>query len=146
MKSHALLAAEAACRELVLQGVDAVDHGDYAAFAAIFLPDGVLVRPDGSELRGRDAIVQAYASRNPDRLTQHLICNDRVEVDEAAGTAQSHCKVLLWSSLHSTECTPRGRLADGTTQVGEMVDVMRKSPEGWRIQTRHARFLLHSGG
>lgn len=143
MKNVSLLASEAQCREVVLQAADAVDSADWQRFAALFLPAGILVRPDGSELCGRSAIVQAYQARDPDRLTEHLICNHRVEVDESAGTATSRCKVLLWSSKHSAELTPKGRLADATAQVGEMVDSLQHTPEGWRISSRRARFTLY---
>jgi uncharacterized protein (TIGR02246 family) len=144
MKSLAVLRAEAACREVVLQAAQAVDSGDCHGFVALFLPDGVLVRPDGSKLQGREAIVQAYQARDPDRSTQHLVCNQQVEFNEAAGTAVARCKVLLWSGRHSAMETPKGRPADAITQVGEMVDEMVLTPEGWRIQSRHARFILYS--
>ncbi len=146
MKTHTELAAEAECRAVVLQGADAVDSGDAAGFAALFEPEGTLVRPDGSVLQGRAAIAQAYANRDADRLTQHLVCNHVVEVDEAAGVAQSRCKVLLWSGRHSSPSTAQGRPADALTQVGEFVDQLEHTPEGWRIRSRRARFVLYRDG
>jgi uncharacterized protein (TIGR02246 family) len=143
MSTLALLTAEAECRALVLQGAAAVDGGDAAGFAALFVPDGRLLRPDGSVLQGRAAIAAAYARRDPDRLTQHLLCNHSVVVDEAAGTAQSHCKVLLWSGRHSTPPTARGRPADALAQVGELRDILERTPEGWRIRSRQAQFILY---
>ncbi|MEY4737374.1 MAG: hypothetical protein RL302_1693 [Pseudomonadota bacterium] len=144
MKSLAVLQAEAACRELVLQAAQAVDSSDYAGFVALFFPDGVLVRPDGSKLQGREAIVQAYQARDPNRLTQHLVSNQQVEVNQATGTAVARCKVLLWSGQRSAVETPKGRPADAMAQVGEMVDEMALTPEGWRIRTRQARFIFYS--
>jgi uncharacterized protein (TIGR02246 family) len=144
MKSLALLQAQAACREVVLQAAQAVDSGDYDSFAALFLPDGVLVRPDGSKLQGREAIVQAYRARDPDRLTQHLVSNQQVEVNEVTGTAVARCKVLLWSGRRSAIETAKGRPADAMAQVGEMVDEMALTPEGWRIRRRQARFILYN--
>jgi len=145
MKNLSVLAAEAQCREVVLQAADAVDRADWQSLAALFLQTGILVRPDGTELRGPTAIVEAYQARDPDRLTEHLICNHQVEVNESAGTATSRCKVLLWSSKHSAELTPKGRLADAMAQVGEMVDVLLHTPDGWRIASRRARFTLYRG-
>lgn len=142
MSSLELLAAEAACRALVLQGVEAVDSGDAAGFAALFMPDGLLVRPDGSLLQGRAAIAGAYATRDPDRLTQHLLCNQQVKVDLAAGAALVRSKVLLWTGRHSTPQTPKGRAADALTQVGELVDTLAHTTEGWRIRSRQAQFIL----
>lgn len=94
-------------------------------------------------LQGQAAIVQAYRARNPDRLTQHLLCNHRVEADMATQTAVSRCKVLLWSGLHSAQATPQGRPADALTQVGEFVDTLEHSGAGWRIRRREAVFILH---
>lgn len=48
MKTIDTLIAEDACRVLVLKGAEAVDAGDAVGFAALFTPDGVLVRPDTS--------------------------------------------------------------------------------------------------
>lgn len=139
------LVAEAACRDLVLAAADAVDGRDFLAFADLFETRGVLVRPDGSELVGRPAIVAAYAARDPERLTRHLVSNQRVRVDLAAGTAQAACSVLLWSGRHSDATTPRGRPADAQQQVGEIRDLLAKTPEGWRIRRREAWFTLFRG-
>lgn len=136
------LRAEAACRDLVLAAADAVDGRDFLAFADLFEMRGVLVRPDGTELVGRPAIVAAYAARDPERLTRHLVSNQRVRVDLAAGTAQAACTVLLWSGRHSDALTPRGRPADALQQVGEIRDLLAKTPEGWRIRRREAWFTL----
>jgi hypothetical protein len=136
------LVAEAACRDLVLAAADAVDGRDFLAFADLFEVRGVLVRPDGTELVGRPAIVAAYAARDPERLTRHLVSNQRVRVDLAAGTAQAACTVLLWSGRHSDATTPRGRPADAQQQVGEIRDLLVKTPEGWRIRRREAWFTL----
>jgi len=139
------LVAEAACRDLVLAAADAVDGRDFLALADLFETRGVLVRPDGTELVGRPAIVAAYAARDPERLTRHLVSNQRVRVDLAAGTAQAACTVLLWSGRHSDASTPRGRPADAQQQVGEIRDLLAKTPEGWRIRRREAWFTLFRG-
>jgi hypothetical protein len=140
------LLAQQACRDLVLGAADAVDSRQFSALAALFDTDGVLVRPDGVELRGRDAIVAAYAARDPDRLTRHLVSNQRVTVDLAAGTARSTCAVLLWSGKHSDATTARGRPADPVQQVGEIHDLLARTPEGWRIRRREAWFTLFQTG
>lgn len=137
-----MLIAEDACRALVLKAAEAVDAGDAAGFAALFTPDGVLVRPDGNRLQGHAAITQAYAARDPDRLTQHLLCNHTVALDVAPGSAVSRCKVLLWSGRHSAVPGKQGRPAEGPTQVGAFLDTLLQTAEGWRIQTRRAHFIL----
>lgn len=143
MKSLDWLAAQAECRALVLRGVEAVDGGDAMGFASLFLPDGVLVRTDGSVLHGPQEIGRAYAARDPDRLTQHLICNQVVELDTETGSALSRCKVLLWSAQRSAPLTPQGRRANAMMQVGEFLDVMQNTSNGWRIRSRKAQFILY---
>jgi len=103
-------AAEAECRALVLQAADAVDRSDAPAFAALFVADGTLVRPDGSLLQGRAAIAAAYAARDPDRLTQHLVSNQLVTLQPDGAAALVRSKVLLWSGRHSAPLTPQGGL------------------------------------
>ncbi|MFC7409850.1 nuclear transport factor 2 family protein [Hydrogenophaga atypica] len=136
------LLAEQACRDLVLAAADAVDGRDFLAFADLFEVRGVLVRPDGTELVGRPAIVAAYAARDPERLTRHLVSNLRVRLDLALGTALATCTVLLWSGRHSDAATQRGRPADPQQQVGEFRDLLVKTSEGWRIRRREAGFTL----
>jgi ketosteroid isomerase-like protein len=133
---------ENACRALAVAAAEAIDGRDFAALVQLFEPDGVLVRPDGVELSGHAAILAAYAARSPDRLTRHLLCNPRVAVDLAAGTAQAACTVLLWSGRHSDAPTPRGRPADPVQQVGEIRDLCARTSEGWRIRRREAWFTL----
>jgi len=93
-------------------------------------------------LQGRAAIAAAYAARDPDRLTQHLVCNQYVDFDAQATGATVRSKVLLWSGRHSSPLTPQGRAADALSQVGEFLDVLVLTPEGWRIRRREARFIL----
>ena len=138
------LLAESACRALVLAAADAVDRQDHAAFVALFTLDGVLVRPDGTLLQGRDAIHAAYAARPAERMTRHLICNQAVQLGPDATTATSRCTVLLWSGRRSDPETPKGRPADGVQQVGEIDDELVLTGEGWRIARREARFVFHT--
>ena len=139
------LLAESACHALVLAAADAVDRQDPAAFVALFTPDGVLVRPDGSLLQGRDTIHAAYAARPAERMTRHLICNQAVQLGPDGTTATSRCTVLLWSGRRSDPETPKGRPADGLQQVGEIDDELVLTGEGWRIARRDARFVFYTG-
>lgn len=137
-----LLLAEHACRQVVVQSAQAVDQQDYAAFAALFTPQGVLVRPDGTRLEGRAAIEQAYAQRSAERLTRHLITNHLVLVRDAT-RASSTCTVLLWTGSHKDAGSTQGRPADPTQLLGEFLDELALTPEGWRIRQRQASFILH---
>jgi uncharacterized protein (TIGR02246 family) len=134
------------CRDLIILAAHLQDSRDLAAFAACFAPDGVLVRPSGEPLKGLAAIEAAYRARDPQRITQHLVMNQRVEAldPDASGAlkARVHSKVLLWSSHDSKELTPKGRQADPTQQIGEFEDILVFHGPSWRIARRQASFLL----
>jgi uncharacterized protein (TIGR02246 family) len=134
------LLAEKACRDLVVAAAAAVDLQDYNALVQLFTPDATLTRPDGVVLTGHQAIHAAYAARDPDRLTQHLVSNHVVEVAPDHTTAHSHCAILLWSGQRTSLLSAKGRLADVQQQVGEIADSLVLQADGWRIQTRVARF------
>ena len=136
------LLVQQACQDTVIATARAVDAQDHAALAQLFTPDGILVRPDGQEAQGRAAIEAAYAARDPDRMTLHLLTNFRVE-PLGHGAARASCAVLLRTSRHSAEGGPRGRPADAAQLLGEFQDELVLTPEGWRIRRREARFLMH---
>lgn len=136
------LLIEDACRQLVLRAAAAADGHDADGLAALFAPDGVLQRPTGDPLHGREAIRAAYAARPRSRLTRHLVTNTRVEV-ESAGAARAHSLVLLWSGSTDDADGPQGRPASGPALVGEFDDVMVLSEGAWCIAHRVARFVLH---
>ena len=137
----AALLAKQACREVVLQAAEAVDAQDYDTFVALFTEDADLVRPGGPELKGRAEILRAYRSKDPHRVTHHLICNHLVTVT-AADTAASRCRVLLYASDQRRELTPKGRQADAQQMAGVIEDALVLTDEGWKIQRRHAWFEL----
>lgn len=137
----AALLAKQACREVVLQAADAVDAQDYDAFVALFTEDATLVRPGGPELKGRAEILQAYRSKDPHRMTHHVICNHQVALT-APDKAASRCKVLLYASDQRRELTPKGRLADAQQMAGVIEDALVLTATGWQIQNRQAWFEL----
>ncbi len=139
------LQAESVCRHIVLAAARAVDDQDYAALAALFAPDGELVRPGGEPLVGPEAIHASYAAKDPERLTQHIVCNHVVKVDSAT-SARSRCTVILWSSRRSEELTPKGRKADPLQQVGEIEDEFVNTGDGWKIRRRRAWFTMYAPG
>jgi len=139
------LQAESACRHIVLAAARAVDDQDYPALAALFAPEGELVRPGGQPLVGPAAILASYAAKDPERLTQHIVCNHVVTADSDTA-ARSRCTVILWSSRRSEELTPKGRKADPLQQVGEIEDEFVKTAEGWKIRRRRAWFTMYAPG
>ena len=141
MDALALLQAEQACRDLIVAAADAVDQQAYETLVQLFSQDAVLVRPGGVELRGRAEILASYASKDPNRLTHHLVCNHQVQV-APSGVAESRCKVLLYVSDKRREVTAQGRLADPKFQVGTIQDALVLTDAGWKIHKRTAWFDL----
>lgn len=139
-----LLLAEREVRQVVLASARLVDAQDWRGFADLFADDGELTRPDGSLMRGRGAVFQAYAARDPERLTQHVLTNHEVSV-QGPQQAQSRCLVLLWTGRRSDLPAPKGRPADAAQQLGEFVDQLVRTPQGWRIARREARFMFQRG-
>jgi uncharacterized protein (TIGR02246 family) len=140
----AQLLAEKHCRDLVLSAADAVDRQDYDVFVALFIEDALLVRPGGEPLQGRDAILASYRAKSPERLTRHLISNQRVTLD-SPDSAQSTCMVLLYVSNKSQELTSQGRLAEAGPQLGQFEDQLIRTGQGWRIARRKAWFEMRVG-
>jgi ketosteroid isomerase-like protein len=135
----ALLLADKDCRDVVLAAAYAVDSQDYDAFVACFTVDANVVRPGGSVLAGRAEILASYKAKPPNRLTKHVVCNHSIDVP-TADSAVSRCMVLLYVSDTSRPSAPQGRPADAAHQVGQIVDQLVRTPEGWKIQQRNAWF------
>ena len=136
---------EAACRDTVTRAARLVDQQDYDAFAALFTEDGVLQRPAGEPLLGREAMVAAYRARPASRITRHLLAGTVVDV-QSADEALAFSNVLLWVGDRSDDAGPNGRPARGAQVAGEFEDRLRRCDDGrWRISHRSARFLLHTG-
>ena len=136
------LLIERTCSRLVLLAAEHADHHRPAEFAALFAPDAVLSRPNAEPLRGREAIRAAYAQRPANRITRHVVTNLRVDVLSAAD-ARATSVVLLWAGSTDDEPGPRGRPAHAGQVLGEFDDRFALTPEGWRIVSRQASFLLH---
>lgn len=141
MDAVALWLAQSQCRDVVMAAAEAVDCQQYEQFVDCFTEDAVLQRPAGTPLNGRAAILASYAQKSPDRLTLHLLCNHRVTVDPS-GVAESSCKVLLYVSDRRRPLVPEGRRADTRHHVGQFLDRLVLTPEGWRIQNRKAWFVM----
>ena len=119
---------ERACERLVLDFAYFSDHWEYESLGALFTEQGIMVRPSGTRLEGRDAIVAAYRATPADRITRHICTNIRITVespDRATG--------ITYATVYSNSATPK---------IGEFEDEFRRTPEGWRIASRIARFVI----
>lgn len=139
-----VLMAEREVRAAVLASARLVDAQDWRGFADLFAAEGELMRPDGTLMQGREAVFQAYSARDPERLTQHVLTNHEVDVVSKV-QARSRCLVLLWSGKRGDAVGPKGRPADAAQQLGEFVDTLVRTPQGWCIARREARFMFQRG-
>lgn len=136
---------EGACQRLIYLAAARVDAGDYAAFCGLFTADGLLVRPDGSSLRGPDAILAAYRARPAHRMTRHVVSNTFF-FDVSAQSCRATSLVTLWGCDSRTVCGPSGYPVEQPLILGEFDDSFHREEAGWRIATRRARFLMHTPG
>ena len=138
--------ARQACHDLVIRFVSCNDKRDAQGVAALFAEDGMLVRPNGDTLTGPAAIAAAYADRPADRITRHLVGNVLIDVSSPT-TATGTSTVLLWSGSAADAAGPFGRPMKNREVMGEFEDSFVKTPGGWRIARREARFVfVREGG
>jgi uncharacterized protein (TIGR02246 family) len=131
-----------ACRDLVLRAAAHTDAQAHERFAALFTPEGVLVRPGAEPLVGRAAIVASYRTRPATRITRHLVTDTLVQV-ESPTRARARSNVLLWTGSADTPVERYGRRADAVEALGTFDDVIERTQEGWRIARREASFQLY---
>ena len=135
---------ERACERLVLDFVDRSDRQDYEALAALFAPNATLIRPNGDELVGRDAIIKSYQAKAGARITRHFCTNIRITV-ESTERARGLTYALVYSAVASRP--PEGHFgipAEPRHLVGEFEDEFVRTPQGWRFSSRKARFVMHT--
>jgi uncharacterized protein (TIGR02246 family) len=136
------LMIERACTRLVVDSATCNDQREWAALAALYTPDGVVVRPNGQRLEGRAEIEAAYAAGPPERVTRHLCTNVTVEVD-GPDDAHASTTVLIVSGTRSDDPDVRFGIEPSERHlVGEFADRFARTEEGWRIAERRASLSM----
>lgn len=128
MTEKEIIAIERACERLVVDFAYFSDRREYDLLGALFVADGTMTRPSGNVLAGREAIVRSYKATPAERVTRHICTNIRIEVESV-----DQARGMTYALVYSTNGNPR---------VGEFEDEFLRSPEGWRIATRIARFVI----
>jgi len=130
----------AQCQALVLQAARCVDAGQYAELSALFTVDAVLIRPNGAELRGREAIQKSYQAGHTELIKRHIVTQS-VCVSQSPGSLKLLTTVILWKELPAA---PEGNtgLPKAEQILGEFEDEFASDGEVWLIRHRTARFLL----
>ena len=139
-----IIAIEHACERLVLDAVDFVDRQDYAGFAALFVPDGAMVRPSGDQLVGPPAILKAYTSRPGGRITRHVCTNIRITVESPDRARGLTYAVVYGANAGEQVEGAFGVQAEARRLVGEFEDEFVRTNDGWRFRLRLARFVMHT--
>ncbi|MEG3143141.1 nuclear transport factor 2 family protein [Sphingomonas sp. RT2P30] len=117
---------DAACRDLVVRALRALDERDYNGVAGRFATDGVWER-GGTELLGPQAVLAALEKRPADLETRHLTANMIVdfESDQAATVRYN----LLAYAQTATQASHLHAIFDAT-------DTVVREGEGWRFARR----------
>jgi hypothetical protein len=137
------LAIERACERLILDFAYFSDHVQYESLVQLFTPDGVMHRPNGDLLEGRDAILKAYRARPAGRITRHICTNIRISV-ESADSARGLTYAMLYSGNSNEPANGHFGFKVEQQLVGEFEDEFVRTAEGWRIGIRRARFMMHT--
>ena len=103
--------------------VKAALAADWAALASTYTEDGIVLPPNGPEVRGRAAIQKFYAGPKVTVLKVNL-----VEIDGQGDLAYTR-------GTYDIEVMPPGARAP-TKDTGKFVDVWRKQPDGSWLDTR----------
>ena len=86
---------ERACTHAVLAYGDAWDHGDGSKFANLFTEDAVLDLGTGPA-KGKAAIAELFAKRNPTSSTRHVMTNIQITAQEG-GRAEGLSYLTLFA-------------------------------------------------
>ena len=94
-----------------------------AGMAALYAPDGVLVAPSGSLVRGRQALTTYYANRFASGASGHAIKVVEVHVQGNGGYGLAQFAV-----------TVPGANGDVREEHGSIVAVYRRDADGWHLR------------
>lgn len=132
-------ADEAACAALVRRSARCVDSNDLDGLCDCFAPDAVLVRPSGQRIEGREAIREAYAGRDPQRLTVHVLADIACEAI-SADQVQVFSRVLLYQGVRAQD---NGPVPPQAKAVGSFEDHLLRVGHRWQIVRRVACFQFY---
>jgi uncharacterized protein (TIGR02246 family) len=121
-----------ACTDVTNRFFRCLDRRQYEELADLFTPDGAWVR-QGTELRGRAAIVAALAERPAALATRHLVSNVWVDV-VTPETAHAHYDVSVY--------TQSGASPPRHAQILSGIDRLVRVGDAWRIDRKEAQPAL----
>jgi hypothetical protein len=145
MTEQETLSIEHACRRLILDFAFYSDRREYETLAALFTVQGTLTRPSGEVLVGQDAIVASYRGKASTRITRHICTNIRITVESSQRARGLTYAIVFGADSHQKPVEHFGIRADARQLVGEFEDLFAMTSEGWRFESRIARFTMFTG-
>ncbi len=129
------LIAEQACTRLILTYASLLDAYQWDDVAALYVPEGRMSRPTAPDdfLVGREAILASFKARPP-RISRH-ICSNIIVTPESDSRALAVSQILLFTG----SAAPDGGVpvqSASPPMVGTYQDVMVKTADGWRFESR----------
>ena len=117
---------------------------DVAHLRRLFTPDAKVVRPNGAETVGPEAIGASHAeSMARFSATQHLLLVPDVVLDGDAATARANLVAMhLWAEAKGRVQSMEDCFVAGGVIVARLV----RTPEGWKISNVENRVVWRGGG
>lgn len=126
---------EQACMKLQAQYGVFADRGDVEGFTNLFAPDGSVEVPEAPAFVGHEAIRASIQALGDLGVTmRHVLTNnvvDVVDADHATGVSY----LTVYNSTAEPDAMGQRPVALPAT-VGEYADSFRRTPDGWRFQSR----------
>jgi hypothetical protein len=132
-----------ACKRLVIEFASLIDAGRTDELIHLLVPEATFARPTAPDtvVSGAQTIVQAFASRPKDLVTQHLNLNIRITLTDP-DTATGESVVVLYRASATDPLEPgKGRPATGPL-LGTWSDTFVRTAQGWRFKDRRGRVTM----
>ncbi|MFG1927826.1 nuclear transport factor 2 family protein [Cryptosporangium sp. NPDC048952] len=111
--------------------------------AATFIPDGFIRRPDGSELRGHEVILEEQTeSFARFRATHHMLTNFLVEQEGDTARIRANLQAThIWNPELNDPLELNTHFVGG----GVLTAVAARTPDGWRLREMGMRLVFRTG-
>lgn len=126
--------ARAAVLRLIAAQTEAWNRGDLASFCSVYADDARFLSPSGS-WSGREAVLERYRARYPDRAAMGTLRLDVDEVRPLWGMEVTPALDAVPGTIHAASVAARWTLtyADRPPASGRTLLVLRRAPDGWVI-------------
>lgn len=138
MKKSMQMEIEHDCTALIVAFSHYLDHDNYEALAALFVPEGSWTR-NGVRLEGRAQILAALQQRPSQQVSRHITTNIHfTHVDEHQ--VNSAARNLTYFSLHSKDLP--ALYQPENVLVLDFIDTFVNTAEGWRFKQRNTPITM----